>query len=80
MIDFTDYPLPWQVREGDFVWHVEDARGSWVCTTTTRDIALLIAASPDLFNAASTLFKSGSDINGWDSLEIAVAKARGEVK
>lgn len=91
MIDLTHYPTPWKVREGDLVWFVEDARGQWVCSAPCRDIAHLIAASPDLFAAASDVCESATYIGKRelayrvpltpiDTLEMSLTKARGKVE
>ena len=57
MIDLTDYPTPWKARESGGVWMVEDAFGRFVCTGPNRDIAHLIAASPELYKACEEAAK-----------------------
>lgn len=91
MIDLTDYPTPWKARESGGVWMVEDAFGRFVCTGRNRDIAHLIAASPELFVAASDVCESATYIGKRelayrvpltpiDTLEMSLTKARGKVE
>ena len=92
MPDFTEYPLPWKARESGGVWMVEDAFGRFVCTGRNRDIAHLIAASPELFAACGTAIavfngvdaglgkKVIANTKAYETILLATARAREEVE
>lgn len=95
MIDLTDYPTPWKAEldtnDTGKWWRVSAVNGMRITGDLPRDIAHLIAASPELFVAASDVCESATYIGKRelayrvpltpiDTLEMSLTKARGKVK
>lgn len=72
MPDFTNYPLPWKAEldtnDTGKWWRVSAANGMKITGDLPREIAGLIAAAPDLYEAAYpfALADSRIDFSKWD--------------
>lgn len=96
MIDLTDYPTPWKAEldtnDTGKWWRVSAVNGMRITGDLPRDIAHLIAASPELFVAYGTAIavfngvdaglgkKVIANTKAYETILLATARARGEVK
>lgn len=98
MIDLTDYPTPWKAEldtnDTGKWWRVSAVNGMRITGDLPRDIAHLIAASPELYKACEEAAKWSDgdyfpELKGMSAgigglvmgvIGSALAKSRGEVE